>query len=256
MNGPTMSSTVFKLAQPTLLLKSLVIASILFLFCLLLSQSSAFNTGTMMFHERLRMWSLILLMVWSQWKILIFLTFQFNNSRTLSTIISFLLIWLLVTYQLNWMKQIGFIPKAHDPYFEFIWFTLPSIMFICALFITIDELTYFPRKRKDTTLSTHHDEIAIAGIQSNQIQTLQSQGHYVLVKSINQEKLIRMSLKTAVKLLSNELGLQVHKSWWVRKSQVKNSVRNNRDLHLILHSGESIPVSRSKVKLLRTNHWL
>ena len=72
-----------------------------------------------------------------------------------------------------------------------------------------------------------------------------SEDHYLRVHTSLGEELILMRLADAVRELAGADGVQVHRSWWVAKSGVGDTRRDNGKLVLKLKSGTEVPVSRT-----------
>ena len=68
--------------------------------------------------------------------------------------------------------------------------------------------------------------------------------------------LILMPMKDAIAELTDVEGMQVHRSWWVAKAAVVESVSVGRNLSLRLRNGLEAPVSRASVARLRSAGWL
>lgn len=77
------------------------------------------------------------------------------------------------------------------------------------------------------------------------LYAVSSEDHYLRIHTSAGEELILMRLADALRELSGAEGLQVHRSWWVAKSGVKETKRSGGKLVLVLQSGAEAPVSRT-----------
>jgi len=85
---------------------------------------------------------------------------------------------------------------------------------------------------------------------------LKAEDHYLRIYSSAGEALVLFRFSDAITPLSNTLGLQVHRSYWVAKAAITKSTYKNQRHYLVLVNGQSIPVSRSQVPRLRDVGWL
>jgi hypothetical protein len=77
------------------------------------------------------------------------------------------------------------------------------------------------------------------------LYAVSSEDHYLRVHTSVGEELILMRLADALRELDGAEGLQVHRSWWVAKSGVRDTRRDGGKLSLVLVSGKLAPVSRT-----------
>lgn len=75
---------------------------------------------------------------------------------------------------------------------------------------------------------------------------LHAEQHYLKVIGVDHSEMIRYRISDAAAELANyQMGLQVHRSWWVARDAVKQYSRNGRELTLQLQNGMEVPVSRT-----------
>ncbi|WP_169799585.1 LytTR family DNA-binding domain-containing protein [Ferrimonas marina] len=79
------------------------------------------------------------------------------------------------------------------------------------------------------------------------LRYLKAELHYLQVVTDRGSSLILFNLRDAVAQLPEGLGVQPHRSYWVRRSDVEAMRRQGRQGELCLRGGERIPVSRSKL---------
>ena len=251
MNGLNMSPTV--LLKPTFNINNLIF---LLTLSLLLSLGSAFNMSHINYAHKLLMWLSISTIIYFQWHLYKFAFNKIFNNKVCILCLTFILIWLNSTWQINSLKLTGLVPKVYDPYFEFLWFMLPIMLSVCSIFIFTEFIENI--NIKDKTLKKHKDikNQFFYGIDTSQIQTINSQQHYILISTSEKTELIRSPLKSAIKALNAENGLQVHKSWWVRRDCIAFIKRNNRDFKITLKNGTIIPVSRTRIEELKSKGWM
>jgi len=73
---------------------------------------------------------------------------------------------------------------------------------------------------------------------------LQAQEHYVDVTTELGHELILYKFGQAIREIPKDYGLQVHRSFWVAKQNIKGWSATDASIRVFLHYGESAPVSR------------
>jgi len=68
--------------------------------------------------------------------------------------------------------------------------------------------------------------------------------HYVEVTTTRGKHLILMRFKDAIAEIPSQLGLQIHRSYWVASDQVQAHRRDGKQLLLITTAQDALPVSR------------
>jgi DNA-binding LytR/AlgR family response regulator len=96
----------------------------------------------------------------------------------------------------------------------------------------------------------------LPGRLGRELLCLQMEDHYVRAHTPRGSDLVLISLKEALGDLQHVDGLQVHRSWWVRRSAVQGVTSKGRGVTLRLVNGLEVPVSRSSVAKLRGAGWL
>ncbi len=95
-----------------------------------------------------------------------------------------------------------------------------------------------------------------ANLKAEDVLALQAEEHYVRVYSREGADLIHYRFGKAAKEMPPELGLQVHRSWWVADSAVRSAQRGSRRWQLDLATDIAVPVSDSYVAAVRERGWL
>lgn len=80
---------------------------------------------------------------------------------------------------------------------------------------------------------------------------LEMEDHYLRVHTDRGSALILLRIRDAVAQLPPEAGAQVHRSWWVARSAVREICRDGKKLSLLLENDLRLPVSRERVAELR-----
>jgi DNA-binding LytR/AlgR family response regulator len=88
------------------------------------------------------------------------------------------------------------------------------------------------------------------------ILALSAEDHYLRVHTSAGETLILMRLYDAIAELDGIEGSQIHRSWWVAKDAVRDVVRGDGKVDLVLEGGLRAPVSRRYQKALKADGWL
>jgi len=85
---------------------------------------------------------------------------------------------------------------------------------------------------------------------------LKAEDHYLRIYTSAGEALVLFCFSKAIKSLSQEKGMLVHRSFWVARQAVKKARRVGQRQYLDLLNGLSVPVSRSRMAQLRDAQWL
>ena len=93
-------------------------------------------------------------------------------------------------------------------------------------------------------------------LRAEDVLALQAEEHYVRIYSRGGAELVHYRFGNAVEEMPAELGLQVHRSWWVAESAVRSARRGDRRWQLDLETDVAVPVSDSYVKAVRERGWL
>ena len=88
------------------------------------------------------------------------------------------------------------------------------------------------------------------------VLALEAEEHYVRIHTMHGGELVHYRFSDAAAEMPAELGLQVHRSWWVAASAVRSAKRGSRRWQLELVSDVSVPVSDSHVSAVRDRGWL
>ncbi len=95
-----------------------------------------------------------------------------------------------------------------------------------------------------------------AEVAEQPILALCAQDHYVQVQLASGNHLVHARFSDAVAMLADEEeGLTVHRSWWVARSAVARVERSGRRMHIVLQTGQEVPVSRSGAARVREARW-
>ncbi|MDJ0910200.1 MAG: LytTR family DNA-binding domain-containing protein [Woeseiaceae bacterium] len=95
-----------------------------------------------------------------------------------------------------------------------------------------------------------------SGLAVDDVLALQAEEHYVRIHTESGAELVHYRFGDAVEEMPAELGLRVHRSWWVAGSAVRSAKRGSRRWQLNLVSDVAVPVSDSYVKAVRERGWL
>jgi DNA-binding LytR/AlgR family response regulator len=86
----------------------------------------------------------------------------------------------------------------------------------------------------------------------DQIVALEAEDHYLRVHTTIGSDLVLMRLSDAVAAIEPELGLQVHRSWWVAQDAICEFMKSDQRSHLKLSNGLLVPVGRTYAAAVRT----
>ncbi len=87
------------------------------------------------------------------------------------------------------------------------------------------------------------------------LYAVSSEDHYIRVHTDHGEELILMRLSDALKELSEADGLQTHRSWWVARAGIAESISKHGKHSLRLQTGTVAPISRSFSKAVREAYF-
>lgn len=79
--------------------------------------------------------------------------------------------------------------------------------------------------------------------------------HYVRAHISTGSTLILMRMRDAAAELAGQDGAQVHRSWWVARDHVAGTLRDRRNVRLILTNGIEAPVARGQMEALQAAGW-
>lgn len=85
---------------------------------------------------------------------------------------------------------------------------------------------------------------------------LEMQDHYVCAHTLSGSEMILMRLRDAIGELDGIQGMQVHRSWWVARDQVRAIRREGRAIKIELANGLLAPVARNRKEALKRDGWL
>lgn len=89
-----------------------------------------------------------------------------------------------------------------------------------------------------------------------ELYAVSSEDHYVKVHTSEGQELILMRLSDALKELSNVDGIQTHRSWWVARTGISESIKKNGKYSLLLKSNAEAPIARSYINIAKTENYI
>jgi hypothetical protein len=84
-----------------------------------------------------------------------------------------------------------------------------------------------------------------------EILALESEDHYVRVHGANYSELLLLRLRDAIAEMTGCPGEQTHRSWWVARSGVSETISLGRNWEIRLTNGMRVPVARDSIERLR-----
>ncbi len=88
------------------------------------------------------------------------------------------------------------------------------------------------------------------------VLAFRAEEHYVRIYTRGGQELVHYRFGDAVQEMPEQLGLRVHRSWWVAGDAVLSAKRGARRWQLSLESDIEVPVSDSYVQAVRAQGWL
>jgi hypothetical protein len=83
------------------------------------------------------------------------------------------------------------------------------------------------------------------------VLALESEDHYVRVHGMEQSELLLLRLRDAITEMEGSPGEQTHRSWWVARQAVAETVGTGRHREIRLINGLRVPVARDSVDRLQ-----
>lgn len=165
----------------------------------------------------------------------------------------------VIAIQLHALKFTPLLPKAPDPWVEFIPFVAPPVIVIGGFTLVLRlmwERSFLGAvgKRADADQSS---QVANGAARlEDGVLWIRSRDHYLEIITEHGRHFRRDRLSDWVERLSDLSGSRVHRSWWVADRAVAGSIRDGRDYKLILVTGERAPLARSRIEDVRSMGWL
>lgn len=137
---------------------------------------------------------------------------------------------LLIITVVNWFKRAGPFGTSEfgTPKFE-----VPSV--VSEPHSTMHEIQFRPQFWDKLQRRRHGHLLA-----------LEAQEHYILVHTTVGTELVHYRFGEAVKELKGREGAQVHRSFWVARSAIRDVIVEGRNSYAILTSGAEVPISRRR----------
>jgi len=82
-----------------------------------------------------------------------------------------------------------------------------------------------------------------AGVSLADVIAVKAEQHYIKVVTAGKTYMVLHRFGDALHELEGSEGLQVHRSWWVRKNAILRVRQNARKMNLVMESGAEVPVS-------------
>lgn len=90
-----------------------------------------------------------------------------------------------------------------------------------------------------------------AAVSLPEVIAVKAEQHYIRVITPTRSYLVLHRFSDALCELPSNDGLQLHRSWWVRRDAIRRVRQNSRKMSVILQTGEEIPVSGPYQALVR-----
>ena len=89
-----------------------------------------------------------------------------------------------------------------------------------------------------------------------ELMCLEMEDHYLRAHTSDGNELLHMRMADAVSELEGFPGFQVHRSWWVAIGAIEAIGKQNRDYKATLKNGMIVPISRSRVDVLKEQGFI
>lgn len=230
------------------------------------STAGAFDTDELGLAHRLMLWTLVgLLMLTQPWLIEYGLSRLVPRTRLWrwgSLVLAVLVCNLALTLELHALKSTPLLPKAKDPLLDFYVFLAPIVMPVALLVLLLKRgfagrvVLAPPEDGAPGLLVSPGLSDLQTGWNVPDVLFVRAEDHYLEIRTIGSRYYVRGRMSDALQLLNGQAGEQVHRSWWVADRAVAQARRHARDVKLDLTSGETVPVSRSRIEAVRARGWL
>ena len=169
---------------------------------------------------------------------------------------------LAMTLEVHALKFTPLLPKAEDPLLDFYVFLAPIVMPVALLVLLLKRgfagrvVLAPPEDGAPGLLVSPGLSDLQTGWKAPDVLFVRAEDHYLEIRTIGSRYYVRGRMSDALQLLNGQAGEQVHRSWWVADRAVAQARRHARDVKLDLTSGETVPVSRSRIEAVRARGWL
>lgn len=157
----------------------------------------------------------------------------------------------VVAIELHALKFTPLLPRAADPWIEFIPFVGAPVAIVTG-FVLFLRFAWERAHLGDSGRAEQPPERAdsMRGPIGPETRYVRSQDHYLEIITDTGRRFIRGRLAD-LKASGEPFGFSPHRSWWVADRAIESCQRAGRDLHLVLSDGTKVPVSRSQTDLVR-----
>lgn len=227
----------------------------------LLTVSDAFETGHLAISHQITLWLIFsILLVGQLYGLNRGLLAKFSSTflrRVVAIGVTIALTVLLMTVELHLFKYTPLLPKQPDPFIEFLIFIAKPVVAASAL-VLLSQLIPIQQQIKAyqiQALQAIQQATEPKGLdtilETYSVQHVQVHDHYLEISCTDGHFFVRGRMKDALAKLADSDGIQVHRSHWVAKQNIKQIRREGRDLKLVLKNSSVVPVARSRIHLLK-----
>ena len=162
----------------------------------------------------------------------------------------------IAAVQLHLMKSTPLLPRAADPWVEFLPFVAAPVL-VVAGFVLFLRFAWERRHlgAEPTLHPAAQDPESKTRIIGPETLYVRSQDHYLEVITDHGRRFVRGRLSD-IKQTGQHWGYSPHRSWWIADRSVKACHRSGRDYKLILRDGTIAPVSRAHHAAIKARGWL
>ena len=82
-----------------------------------------------------------------------------------------------------------------------------------------------------------------AKVMVDELESIKAEQHYIHIQAGEREYMILYRFSDALSQLDSELGMQVHRSWWIAHEAIDGMQQSGKKFFVLLKSGERVPVS-------------
>ena len=126
-----------------------------------------------------------------------------------------------------------------------------------VLWLLIDHRARPPAATPNPAITVEPDFLSkTRGIKAGDVIALGAEEHYVRVYSTSHDELVHHRISDAVAEMPPQLGMQVHRSWWVADRFVRGASRKTRRWELVVDGKLRVPVSDRFTKGARERGFL
>ena len=227
--------------------------------------SGAFDTGHLGLGHRLVLWSIVSLLFVGQPVMIDHLASRYlppwRHAPLAGAAIAATVCVPVTAVELHLMKFTPLLPKAPDPWVEFIPFVAPPVIAVSAAALGLrwawERAHLSPRETAPSAPASSGKAPAPSPTLLDATTLfVRAQDHYLEIVTEQGRRFVRGRLADIEAEAAALPGLRAHRSWWIADKAVAGAQRIGRDVKLVLETGETAPLARARLDEAKALGWL